>query len=1186
LYLKKLELKGFKSFPSKTDIVFENGITSIVGPNGSGKSNVLDAIRWVLGEQSIKSLRGDKLEDVIFIGSDSKKPMNYCEVVLTIDNKDGILDIDYSEVSIKRRAYRSGESEFYINNKPCRLKDVKELLLDTGIGREGYSIIEQGKIDEILSNNSNNRRKVFDEACGISKYRYKKQEGEKNLKNTKENLDRINDIFYEIENQLKPLEVQKNKSLKYIELKEELKVLEANNYIREIEALDIQLKELNNHSKILLNQLNELEKTKNNKEEEISNLESDLTSLEVKINDSNESIHKLKVEIDHKKADLNLLNEKIKNIENNKDRKEKELLELECRKEKNEKELQNLLQDNEKLKLKLDDLKEQSGFIQEKTNKYRENLRLKEEKVENFKDSIINILDEKNEKNMRLSSFNTSLENIKNRQEEVKRELEGTNLKIVTKQEELSKNLKLKGEYEQKLNEFIENKNLQIKNLDKLKNDLKNIEENINNKKLKINEYTSKLNIYYEMEKQYEGFNKGVKQILKNKSLNGILGAVAEVIKVPKEYEISVEVALGSSLQNIITEDENSAKFAIEYLKKNNFGRVTFLPLNIIKGRKINIDEIPKVEGLLGIASDVVEVDFKFKNIIENILGRTILVENIDVAIKLGKITKHKYRIVTLQGDVFNAGGSLTGGSVRTVNNLLSRKRVIEEFEESINNSKIKLEKFINERNVLQNNLEIKDKEIYNLDLEIKDKEKINLTINSDISKLEEEINNLNDIKIKLEREEKGLKENLDYTQNGIIFLKEKIKKLEDKSLDIEKNIKNITKEKEIDKQKYEKDLEILNNINLDFAKFSQVYENNQREIDRINDEIDNIKRDLKQKKEEIKKDEIEREEIGEKLILIRVEKEEKNEKIKDVEKKFEDYKAEKIKVLNNLKMKKEKLKKVEEKYLDLKESIYKLEGKIEKLELNQENYFNKLWENYEMTFHEALKLKDDNLVIEKKKIEDIKAHIKQLGNVNLDSIEEYKEVKERYDFYKEQKQDLEKSIDSIEKLIQDLEINMKREFSANFKKINEHFMIVYKKLFGGGYGELKIVDNSNILESDIEITAQPPGKKLKNINLLSGGEKALTAISILFAILLTKPTPFCILDEIEAPLDDANIYRYGKFLKDLSKNTQFISITHRRGTMEVSDYIYGVTMEEKAISKVVSLKIEQAKELTEENVS
>ncbi len=1186
MYLKKIELKGFKSFPNKTDILFKNGITSIVGPNGSGKSNVSDAVRWVLGEQSMKSLRGEKLEDVIFVGSDMKKAMGYCEVALTIDNKEDILDIEYSEVTIKRRAYKSGESEFYINNKACRLKDIKELLLDTGIGREGYSVIEQGKIDEILSSNAGNRRKVFDEACGISKYRYKKEEGEKKLKAAKENLDRINDIFCEIENQVKPLEIQKNKSLKYIDLREKLKILETNNYIREIEVLDTHLKEINSHKKILEEQLKDLQEKKEAEENRIVHLQSNLDKLETRMNEGNENIHKLKIEIDHKDGDLNLLQEKVKNINNNKERKEKEIKGLEEAIEKNEREGEKGVAEKNALEIRLENLKQEGKVIQDKTKEQNEAVKLKEEKIESLKDEIIRLLDEKNKKNARFSSFNTTLENIKNRQATIERELEELQIKIKTKNEELEKDLLFKKNTKEKIEAFILKKENQIKKLHDLKTDLKNIEIDITSKNLKINEYKSKLNIYYEMEKQYEGFNKGVKEILKNKNLGGILGAVAEIIKVPKQYEIAIEVALGASLQNIITEDENKAKIAIDYLKKNNSGRVTFLPLNIIKGKKINANEIPKVKGFLGTASDMIEYSLKFKNIMEYNLGRTVLVENIEAAIELGKKTNHKYKIVTLEGEIFNAGGSLTGGSVKTVNNLLSRKRVIEEFEEEIENLKMQLENLLNKRKELETDIECKNEEVMHVETSLQNEEKINLSLDSNIHKVNEEIKTLKDAVLKLQKEEKGLKENLEYTQNNINFLNEEMNKLENENLSIEKIIKDMGVEKEENKEKYERDIEILNNINLNIAKFSQVYENLKKEIERMDKEIEHLKASLIEKREEMKNDALQKEDLGEKSILLRVEKEELKEKLKDIEEKFEKYKKEKTSLLQNLKTKQGELKNLEEKYLELKESIYKLDGKIDKLENTQNNYFNKLWEEYEMTYYDALKLRKEDLVIEKKEIERIKLDIKKLGHVNLDSIEKYKEVKERYDFYKEQKEDLEKSIESIEKLIKDMESTMKFEFSKNFEKINENFIQVYKKLFGGGCGELKILDYSNLLGSDIEIIAQPPGKKLKNINLLSGGEKALTAICVLFAILLTKPTPFCILDEIEAPLDDANIYRYGAFLKELSKETQFITITHRRGTMEASDYIYGVTMEEKGISKVVSLKLEEARNLSEENIS
>ncbi|CAH2212954.1 chromosome segregation protein SMC [Tepidibacter aestuarii] len=1186
MYLKRLELKGFKSFPNKTEIVFEKGITSIVGPNGSGKSNVLDAIRWVLGEQSIKSLRGDKLEDVIFIGADNKKPMNYCEVSLIIDNSEGIINIDYSEVSIKRRAYRSGESEFYINNKNCRLKDVKELLLDTGIGREGYSIIEQGKIDEILGNNVNNRRKVFDEACGISKYRYKKQEGEKNLKNTKENLERINDIFYEIENQLKPLEIQKEKSLKYIKLTDELKVFQVNSYIREIEALDVELKEINNHSKILSEQLEDLEKTKKNQETEIIDIEKKLSELEIKITESNEGIHQIQVGIDKKTADLNLIDEKIKNIQINKQRNEKELSELKSKKLQKEEELKVLTDDNDKLFLNLENLNKNKEEVQGSTDKGMLELNSIEQKIEDLKNDAINLLDEKNNKNIRLSSLNTSVENIQNRKVEVRRNIDEISLQAEEKKSKLKTNVEIEKENNDIIKKLKLNKNEEINNLNSSIANLKNIESSINNKKLKINEYNSKLNVYVDMENRYEGFYRGVKEVLKNKKLQGIKGAVAEVIKVGKEYEVAVEVAMGSSLQNVITKDEYSAKQAISYLKQGNLGRVTFLPINIIKPRKVNINEIPKIDGLIGIASDIVKFEDEFKNIIENILGRTIFVEDIDCAIKLGKMTNYKYKIVTLKGDVFNSGGSLTGGSVKSVNNLLSRKRIIEEFKENIEKETVEIQNLLENKSNTEQDVETKRNNISNLEVSIQEKEKTIFKINSDINNIKQDINSIEHTKAKLEKEELGFNDNLSYTNELITKLNEEIKEIDIKTSQIEQTIKEIDIKKQEYKHKYESDIQILNEVKLEIAKFTQVYENNQNQIQMAKDYINDLENNTATKEKEMKSSELEKQNVSEKKILIKVEKEELNEQMIDLNKKYEDYKNDKLNILKEIKDKKEEFKIKEENYTQLKESMYKIESKIDKLELSQENYFNKLWEDYELTFKDATPLKNDEIEIDKKKIENLKNQIKRIGNVNLDSIQEYKEVKERYDFYEEQKKDLEKSIESIEKLIVDLEANMRSEFSVNFKKINEYYMVIYKKLFGGGHGELKIVDPSNLLQSDIEIIAQPPGKKLKNINLLSGGEKALTAIAILFSIISTRPTPFCVLDEIEAPLDDANIYRYGEFLRGLSKDTQFIAITHRRGTMQVSDYIYGVTMEQKAISKVLSLKLEQAQELTNENAS
>ncbi|KXZ40068.1 condensin subunit Smc [Alkalithermobacter thermoalcaliphilus JW-YL-7 = DSM 7308] len=1185
MYLKKIEIKGFKSFPNKTEILFEKGITSIVGPNGSGKSNISDAIRWALGEQSIKSLRGDKLEDVIFAGSENKKAMSFCEVSLTIDNTEKILDIDYSEVTIKRVGYKSGESEFYINNKPCRLKDIKELLLDTGIGKEGYSIIEQGKIDEILSSNPSNRRKIFEEAAGISKYRYKKEEGEKNLKITKDNLDRITDIYYEIEKQIQPLEIQKEKAIKYINLKEELKVLEINSYLNEIQQVDVQLKELIDHKTILSDQLSDLESKKCNEEENISKTEQTLLDIDSKINEQNEIIYDTKSKIDNKASKISLLEEKIKNIESNKSRQKEELKVLNENIKRNIDNLEKMKLKDKDLTKTLERLNDQKTSIDNTIKEYIQDLKEKENKIEEFKDKIIYVLEEKNKNNAKLSSLKTTLENINERREDVKNEIKDINEKIKNSTAKLSECKTKENEYKAKLIQLNIQKDKYNKEYELVKDNLENIKESINETNLKINEYSSKLNIFYEMERQYEGFNKGVKEVLKNKNLSGILGAVAQVVKVETEYETAIEIALGSSLQNIITQDEQNAKQAIEYLKRNNLGRVTFLPLSIISSKKISDSELPNINGVLAIASDVVEYDSKFKGIIQYLLGRIIIAKDIDSAIQIARAMNFKYKVVTLDGQVLNAGGSLTGGSVKQSSNLLSRKRLINEFENKIKDLKEELTLKKDEKIKKENYLKQIDNMINEIDKDIKDTEKHILFIESEIYKLNEEFSNLKNTLLRLEKEQNGLKENYTYTNEMIKDVISKIEYAQIQSEDIQRKINDINNEKLQKENLYKRDINIYNELNLQIVKLTENIKSIKSEIKRLEDEKIEIEKSIKNKESDIKLSEDTKHNLSEELILIKVEKEELQEKLQDINSRLKNYKLQKESISVKLKNHKENVKGLDSQILDLKDSIYKLDSKINKLELSQDSYFNKLWNEYEMAYHEALKIKKDDIIADKRKIDTIKKEIKNLGNVNIDSIKEYEAVKQRYDLYKEQKNDLESSIHSIEALIKDMEQNMKIEFKKNFEKLNESFKVVFKKLFGGGYGELRLLDNNNILESDIEIIAKPPGKNLKNINLLSGGEKALTAIAILFSILLNKPTPFCILDEIEAPLDDANIYRYAQFLRELSTKTQFVTITHRRGTMEASDYIYGVSMQEKGISKLISLKIEQAQSFIDEEV-
>lgn len=1180
MYLKRLEIKGFKSFPTKTEIVFNEGITAIVGPNGSGKSNISDAIRWVLGEQSAKSLRGDKLEDVIFVGTESKKAMNYCEVAITLDNSDNKLDLGFSEITIKRRAYRTGESEFFLNNKSCRLKDIKEILLDTGIGKDGYSIVEQGKVDEILSNNPVNRRKVFDEACGISKFRYKKQEAERNLKHTKENLERIDDIYIEIENQLKPLFLQQEKAVKYLEFNKKLKVLEVNSCIKEVAELEVELDELNKHSNLLGSQSNEIQKQKSTLEKAVEETNIEIENINDGINKSQDYINTIKSVISQKDAQVNLINEKIRNCKNEIERNKEEIIYIKEKLNSDKITLEKLInQKYEKEKI-INDLNIDIKSIESNNKESRDKIETINRDLENLKDEIINLLNNKQDATSKLSTLNANKENINLRKETIDLDIREIKYKIDKKIEEVSK-ASAKLEDKTKSMESLKNDEVKTNNdFNILLNKSNNIEKQIQDSKYSLNDYKSKLNIYIEMENHYEGFNKGVKEVLKNKNLQGIQGALGQVIEVPSKFEKSIEAALGAYMQNIITNDESSAKFAINYLKKNNLGRVTFLPMNIIKSNKIDTRNIKVGTSFIGIASDLIKFDDKYRNIIENILGRTIIIDNIDNAIKFAKENNHKFKVVTLDGEILNPGGSLTGGSLRVSGNILSRKRLINEYKEKIELLKAEIDRLYIEKNEVDNNTKIIKEKLKQISIDINSLDKEIIIENAELNKFKEEIKSLKISVEKLENEKDGLGSNLEYILEKSKLIKDDILSIDTKHDENKLQIESLTNKLKEYNSLYEDDKLKFDNLNLNLVKHNQIYESIIRDIQRISEENKTLENKYVQIEKSLNDKTIETSKLEEDIVIEETEKISLNKQLVDNTRSLETKKLSKESLKEKLEDLNKESKNIDRQYIDLKESLFKVESKIERLKSNREDHINSLFEKYEITLDQAIEMKDDNLDVDKRYLENIRKEIRNLGNVNLDSIKEYEHIKERHDFYSEQKKDLEQSIEVIEKLIYELEENMKKEFESNFNKINENFKFVYKRLFGGGNGELKIVDKNNILESDIEITAQPPGKKMKNLNLLSGGEKALTAISILFSIILAKPTPFCILDEIEAPLDDANIFRFGEFLKELSNDTQFISVTHRRGTMEAADYIYGVTMQEKAISKVLSLKLKEAEEI------
>lgn len=1181
MYLKRLELKGFKSFPMKTDILFNKGVTSIVGPNGSGKSNISDAVRWVLGEQSIKSLRGDKLEDVIFIGTETKKAMNYCEVELTIDNLDNDMDIDFSEVTIKRRAYRNGESEFYLNNKVCRLKDIKELLLDTGIGKDGYSIVEQGKVDEILSNNPQNRRKIFDEACGISKYRYKKHEAEKNLLNTKENLERIQDIYIEIENQIKPLYNQQLKAKQYKELTEKLKSLEVNSFLRDIETLDNEITELVEHSKIIEANLKEKEVEKEKVEKEATELDRESRVLDDSIEKAVEYINTIKEVLSERDMQISLTNERIKNHKREIYAKQKEYDESDEKLKRYKENLKILESKSVENNLLVKQLETEITKLEANNSNKKSSIQDLNNEIENLKEGIIEILNKKQELSNKLSTMTANKDNMLSRSKDIESELYDINIKIQEKNKKLEASLVGIENNKKALNQLIEERETEQSEIRSLKNFVLGLDGKIQKTNYTLNDYKSKINIYNEMENHYEGFNRGVKEVLKNKTLNGIHGALGQLVEVPKKYEKAIESALGGYLQNIITKDEISAKNAINYLKKNNLGRVTFLPLSIIKGNPINLNAIKTNNKALGIASELVSYDVQYKNIFENVLGRTIIVEDMDIAIAFANEIGHKFKIVTLDGEVLNIGGSLTGGSLKTNGNILSRKRIITEYQESIEILVKEVASIQEEHRYITKEITEKEQNLTVLEAKLKDKEKQIFEINLQNNNFKSDINTLNTNYQKLEKEKSGLYINLDYTEERITSINNGIKELDQKhyvnKINIEKNVQLLKEQNDV----FEGDKLSFDRLKLDLVKCIQASDTLVKDIERI--KVESLELESKKQKLETVTEEL-KEEIKELSVTIQSEIEEKNnleDQLVENGKSLENKRLAKVSIKEKFEESNKNVKVIDRQYIHFKESLFKVDSKLERLRESHENCLNKLNELYDLTFIRANELKDDNLCVDKKAIVGLKRDIKELGNINLGSIKEYEEVKERYDFYSVQKKDLEVSIESIENIISSLEKNMKDEFEIQFDKINEKYKYVHNRLFGGGNGELILDDKENILESDINIISQPPGKKMKNLNLLSGGEKALTAISILFSILMTKPTPFCILDEIEAPLDDANIFRFGEFLKELSEETQFIAVTHRRGTMQASDFIYGVTMQEKAISKIIGLKLSEAEKIS-----
>ena len=1181
MYLKRLELQGFKSFADKTVLEFMPGITGVVGPNGSGKSNISDAIRWVLGEQSIKSLRGSKALDIIFAGTQARKSLGFAEASLVFNNEDGALPIEYTEVTVTRKIYRSGETGYYINKVPCRLKDVQALFMDTGIGKDGYSIIGQGKIDEILSNKSEDRRHIFEEAAGIVKYRVRKQETEKKLERTKLNLLRINDILTEIEANIEPLKAQSEKAKKYLSLRDELKDIEIGLFLYNIEKYKKELEELVADNEIMQESLNleegKIEKIKILKEE----LKTQIDEITEKIEEMSNIGFESKKQIEQLNSEIGITNARIENNTENSSRFSKEIEDSTIRIEELEKDIKLKKEKKENLKKEKEkfdaELKQKEAELKKITDK----LSLKELEIEKKKKIVEENTDKKYEYQTEISTQKANLENLEKREKQIKQELD-INISELDRarmnKEDISKTFyeiesnrnKLVAELE-KISEEKEKRNAQIANFDK----------NINTLATELRIKDSRLKFLIETEKEKEGYIKSVKSLLKDcetiKELGkGMYGVLANIISVPKQYETAIEMCLGPSLQNIVTETEQDAKKLIEHLRKNNLGRASFLPISSIKGKKI--DKIKGKEGVIGVAADLVQFDKKYEQIIYNLLGRTIIIDNMDNAIKIAKQNNYTFRIVTLEGDLINPSGSITGGSVskKTVN-ILGRGREIEDLEKELKKVKEKLGKLEKEKEeyILKSDDTIeekqeKEKELQEIDITYATEKQKVISIEENIERLEKRLQNLKEELSNINKQKQEIDTRQKEINKEIINLTEQNEKLS----------KEINEFAELNKdnQKYIDDLNLdITNLKISVSSFDESESSIEEISNMINQEIENNKKSIEHKKEQIEQIKIDNANLANKIKETETQIEKIKNAVQNSSIKIEELKTERTE--KNKKLTEQEEEQVKEFQIieDLKAQIVKLDVKKNKIEEDLNNTINAMWDEYELTPNAVKEYKKpENIALTQKKVKALRNDIKELGSVNIDSIDEYKNLKERYDFMCEQRLDLENTMGKLRKMIQDMTGIMKEQFKTQFEIINKNFDEVFKELFGGGKATLSLEDENNILDCGINITVQPPGKKLQNMMLLSGGERAFTAIALLFAILKINPAPFCVLDEIEAALDDVNVYRFAEYLKKYSQQTQFLVITHRRGTMEVADTVYGVTMEENGISKLLSISLKQ----------
>ncbi len=1179
MYLKNIEVYGFKSFAQKINFEFHNGITGIVGPNGSGKSNVGDAVRWVLGEQSAKQLRGGNMQDVIFSGTENRKPLSFASVSITLDNSDHKLPVDYNEVTVARRLYRSGESEYLINGSSCRLKDIQEMFYDTGIGKEGYSIIGQGQIDKILSGKPEERRELFDEAAGIVKFKRRKITTLKKLDEERQNLVRVTDILSELTKQLGPLERQSETARIYLAKRDELKELDINLFLLDHQRTGELLNELETKLSQAQQELDEAQSAYEQTKAEYERLEQELEELNAKLDALKEEQQENALLKQQYEGQVKVLEEQISSGKQNSEHFRSRLAVLKDDLQKRSEEKEKLIEEKaalyNKLKETRDNLKKETESLENIVSNVEECTHA----VEDGKNEIIEILNSRATTKGKAQRFDAMMEQLDIRKAEVSQRI----LRLKSEEAILeSDREKAQKQYDAVTN-VIQSTNAECVRLDE---EIHQIQEKLKkqNSQMEIGQTAyhreaSRLESLRNITERYDGYGNSIRRVMEQKSREpGIRGVVADIIHVQKDYEVAIETALGGSIQNIVTDNEQTAKRMISFLKKNRYGRATFLPLSNISGRGgLAQKDVLREPGVVGTANTLVEADAEYSELVMYLLGRVLVVDNIDHAIAIGKKYRHSLRMVTIEGESLSPGGSMTGGAFKNNSNLLGRRREIEELERSVGILKKELEetqRAIGEnrsrRNVLRDTVADLQQQLQQQCVE-QNTAKMNL---AQIQEKEDEIQNSYR---RIEREQEELRQQAgEIRQDHSSIARE----LEDSRKDEEElEVFIETKQKELEEWKAEETEKnhVLEKIRLEESSLEQQNHFLQENISRLENEIEAFHRESEEITENLSRsaEEIHKKEDGIEELKKAVTECAGKEKVLDA--KRIEWQEEKEKRSNSHKSFFEKRDHLSEKTTLLDKECFRLRSQAEKIEEQRESQISYMWEEYEITPNNALQYRKEELTDRqtiKKDVLRIKDEIRKLGSVNVNAIEDYKNLLERHTFLSAQYEDIVKAEETLEGIIQELDEGMRKQFTEKFRDIQREFDKAFKELFGGGKGTLELAEDEDILEAGIRIISQPPGKKLQNMMQLSGGEKALTAIALLFAIQNLKPSPFCLLDEIEAALDDSNVGRFASYLQKLTKNTQFIIITHRRGTMNAADRLYGITMQEKGVSTLVSVDL------------